>query len=87
MTDIPSWFGLINQVAGYGQLRKTQNPFCPFLSPKIKFEWTDELQSAFEAGKLEIGEAIEEGMPLRRRESGLLHGRLADLPRRIKFQL
>ena len=33
LTDIRSWFGLVNQVAGYGQLRKTLDPFRPFLSP------------------------------------------------------
>ena len=38
LTDIRSWFGLINQVAGYGLLRKTLDPFRPFLSPKVKFE-------------------------------------------------
>ena len=57
LTDIRSWFGLINQVAGYGQLRKTLDPFRPFLSPKVKFEWTAALQEAFDAGKLEIVKA------------------------------
>ena len=64
LTDIRSWFGLINQVAGYGQLRKTLDPFRPFrpfLSPKVKFEWKNELQSAFKAGKLEKVKAIEKG--------------------------
>ena len=60
-TDLRSWFRLINQVAGYGHLCKTLDPF---LSPKVKFEWTDELQTAFKAGKLEIVKAIEEGVEI-----------------------
>ena len=64
LTDIRSWFGLINQVAGYGQLRRTLDPFRPFLSPKVKFEWTPALQTAFEAGKVEIVKAIELGVEI-----------------------
>ena len=64
LTDIRSWFGLINQVAGYGQLRKTLDPFRPFLSPKVKFEGTATLLAAFEAGKLEIVKAIETGVEI-----------------------
>ena len=50
-TDVKSWFGLINQVANYTQLRKFTCPFCKFLSPKIKFEWTSELNEAFNQSK------------------------------------
>ena len=64
LTDIQSWFGQINQVAGYSQLRKTLDPFRPFLSPKMKFEWTVTLQQAYEAGKLEIVKAIEAGVEI-----------------------
>ena len=64
LTDIRSWFGLINQVAEYGQLRKTLDPFRLFLSPKVNFEWTTVLQMAFEAGKLEIVKAIEKGVEI-----------------------
>ena len=51
-------------MAGYRQLRKTLDPFCPFLTLKLKFEWTDELQLAFEVGKLEIVKAIKEGVEI-----------------------
>ena len=64
ITDIRSWFGLINQVAGYGQLLKTLDPFRPFLSPRTRFEWTTELQDAFETGKLEIVKAIKRGVEI-----------------------
>lgn len=33
-TDIRSWFGLVNQVANYAQLRDIMEPFKPFLSPR-----------------------------------------------------
>ena len=37
ITDIHSWFGLVNQVSGYGQLRRFMLPFRLFLSPKVRF--------------------------------------------------
>ena len=46
--DIRSWFGLVNQVANYAQLRDIIAPFRPFLSPRHPFEWTAELDAAFE---------------------------------------
>ena len=38
ITDIRSWFGLVNQVSNYAQLRDLMAPFRPFLSPK---SWDD----------------------------------------------
>ena len=43
-TDIRSWFGLVNQVANYAQLRDIMAPFKPFLSPRCRSEWTPELE-------------------------------------------
>ena len=45
------WFGLVNQVANYAQLRDIMAPFKPFLSPRCRFEWTPELERAFQASK------------------------------------
>jgi hypothetical protein len=39
-------------------------PFKPFLSPKKKFEWTDELGEAFESTKIEIVNAIKNGVEI-----------------------
>merc|ERR1712015_491475 len=39
-------------------------PFKPFLSPKTKFMWYDELNSAFEASKIEIVNAIKKGVEI-----------------------
>ena len=64
MTDISSWFGLVNQVANYAQLRDIMAPFWPFLSPKRKFEWMPELDDAFEASKVIIINAIKYGVEI-----------------------
>ena len=32
-TDVRAWWGLVNQVGHYAQLRETMAPFKPFLSP------------------------------------------------------
>ena len=63
-TDIRSWFGLVNQVANYAQLRDTMAPFKPFLSPRCKFSWTPELEEAFQASKEAIVEAIHQGVEI-----------------------
>ena len=47
ITDIRSWFGLVNQVSNYAQLRDMMQPFRKFLSPKIPFEWDEDLQKIF----------------------------------------
>ena len=63
-TDIRSWFGLINRVANYAQLRDTLRLFKPFLSPKYKFFWTDTLDKAFEESKDHIVKAILKGVEI-----------------------
>ena len=50
-TNIRSWFGLVNQVANYAQLRDIMASFKPFLSPRCRFEWTSELERAFQSSK------------------------------------
>ena len=64
ITDIRSWFGLVNQVANYAQLRDIMAPFKPFLSPKHKFEWTPELDNAFQLSKSAIIDAIRLGVEI-----------------------
>ena len=61
-TDIRAWFGLVNQVSHYAQLTKMMEPFRPFLSKYKRFEWTVELNYAFEQSKLAIVKAIQEGV-------------------------
>ena len=63
-TDIRSWFGLVNQVSNYAQLRDSMAPFKPFLSPRCKFSWSPELESTFQASKEAIIEAIRQGVEI-----------------------
>ena len=41
-----------------------RQPSKPFLSSKVKFEWTAEVNEAFEKSKLEIVCAIENGVDI-----------------------
>ena len=63
-TDVRSWFGLVNQVANYNQLRDLMAPFKPFLSPRYKFAWSNELEEAFQASKSMIIAGIREGVEI-----------------------
>ena len=64
ITDIRSWFGLVNQVANYAQLREVMAPFRPFLSPKVQFQWSNELEESFKTSKAEIVNAIKKGVEI-----------------------
>lgn len=63
-TDIRSWFGLINQVANYAQLRDIMAPFKPFLSPRHTFSWNSTLDRNFHASKEAIVDAICHGVSI-----------------------
>ena len=63
-TDIRSWFGLVNQVANYAQLRDIMAQFKPFLSPRCRFEWTPELERAFQTSKESIIAEIRHGVEI-----------------------
>ena len=64
MTDVRSWFGLMNQVANCAQLLDLVAPLKQFLSPKRIFEWSKDLDKAFAASKLAIIEAIRHGVEI-----------------------
>ena len=61
ITDIRSWFGLVNQVSNYAQLRDYMEPFRPFLSPRVQFHWSSELDLAFQKSKESIIQAKKQG--------------------------
>ncbi len=63
-TDIRSWFGLVNQVSNYAQLRETMEPFKPFLSPRCPFSWTPMLDEAFQKSKEAIMDSIRQGVEI-----------------------
>ena len=51
ITDVRSFFGLINQVSyAFASIQKMA-PFREFLKPSIEFDWTPALQTLFEAAK------------------------------------
>ena len=64
ISDVCSWFGLINQVAHYAQLREMVAPLKPLLSPKPKFFWSNELDESFRNSKQAIIEAIKDGVEI-----------------------
>ena len=62
ITDVRSWFGCVNQVSYSFASAPIMAPFRHLLSSKVPFQWSDELQSAFEASKLEILAQCEKGV-------------------------
>ena len=64
VTDVRSWFGLVNQMANYAQLRDLIAPFKVFLSPRHQFSWSAELDDIFEASKDAIIRAICKGVEI-----------------------
>lgn len=64
-TDVRSWFGLVNQVAYTFSHADIMAPFRALLKPSAgPFAWSDDLQSAFEASKLQIVSAIGRGVEI-----------------------
>ena len=62
LTDIRSWFGAINQISSSFAIAPVMSPFRHLLSSKVPFQWSDDLQAAFEASKLEIIQQCEKGV-------------------------
>ena len=62
ITDVRTWFGLVNQVAYAFSMASVMQPFRDLLKPSIPFAWTDQLQQAFTASKSEICQRIKEGV-------------------------
>ncbi len=64
ITDVRSWFGLINQVSYYASMAEKMRPFRDLLKPKIPFYWDSQLQQLFEESKKHILESIEHGITI-----------------------
>ena len=62
VSGVRSWFGLVNKVNYALSDSSMMQPFKAMLSPKSKFEWTEELSKAFADSKVEIIKAVEEGV-------------------------
>ena len=64
ITDLRSWYGLINQVSYAFASAKVMSPFRKLLSPVQKFEWTGELENAFNESKKTIISEIRKGVEI-----------------------
>ena len=64
ITDIRSWFGLINQVSYAFASADRLIPFRNLLKPGTPFVWTDELDSLFNASKDLIINEIHQGVEI-----------------------
>ena len=62
ITDVRSWFGLVNQVSYAFSMTAKMLPFRQLLKPTTAFTWDDALQSAFDESKAIIANEIEEGV-------------------------
>ena len=58
LTDIRAWFGCINQISYSFAITPVMAPFRHLLSSKVPFEWSAELQTAFDASKAETFETF-----------------------------
>ena len=64
ITDIRSWFGLINQVSYAFASAERMLPFRQLLKPGTRFMWTDQLDSLFEESKSLIISEIHRGVEI-----------------------
>ena len=64
ITDIRSWFGLVNQVSYAFASADHMLPFRQLLKPGTPFSWNDELEKLFQRSKLHIVKEIEEGVKI-----------------------
>lgn len=64
ITDIRSWFGLINQVSYAFASTTRMLPFRELLKPGSRFAWTDQLNRLFEESKSLIISEIHKGVEI-----------------------
>ena len=62
ITDVRSWFGLVNQVSYAFSMAERMLPFRELLKPGTPFNWNEHLQNVFDESKLLIASEIEEGV-------------------------
>ena len=62
ITDIRSWFGLVNQVSYAFSMAERLQPFRQLIKPGTPFRWDSHLESLFQETKTVIVSEIEEGV-------------------------
>lgn len=64
LTDVRSWFGLVNQVSYAFSMADRMLPFRELLKQDTRFTWNDDLQMLFEESKRVIASEIENGVTI-----------------------
>lgn len=64
LTDIRSWFGLVNQISYTFSMTSTMLPFRELLKKDSKFSWTDALQTAMDESKAHIVDQVAKGVAI-----------------------
>ena len=64
ITDVRSWFGLVNQVSYAFSMADRMLPFRQLLKPGNAFAWNADLEEAFTASKQIIEKEIEKGVSI-----------------------
>jgi len=64
VTDVRSWFGLVNQVAYAFASAERMQPFRSLLKPNTPFTWTNTMDDLFEETKQVIIEEIKHGVEI-----------------------
>ena len=64
ITDIRSWFGVVNQVSYAFSMAERMAPFRKLLKPGTAFHWDEQLESIFVASKSTIISDIEKGVQI-----------------------
>ena len=64
ITDVHSWFDLVNQVSYTFSMTATMAPFRELLQPSKTFEWNDTHAAAFAKSKLVIADEIQKGVQI-----------------------
>ena len=64
ITDIRSWFGLVNQVAYSFSMAPAMEPFRALLKPNAPFTWNEDLNKLFQESKTHIINEIENGVKI-----------------------
>ena len=62
ITGVRSWFGLVEQCSYAFSKTDCMEHFRHLLRPDMTFQWTEELQAAFERSKAEIVHGVERGI-------------------------
>ena len=64
LTDVRSWFGLVNQVSYTFSMTAAMAPFRELLQPSRQFEWTTAHAEAFAHSKHVIAQEIQQGVQI-----------------------